>query len=86
MTFLSNKEIMDPTTTKDTMTNKLGYADISTQLNKFISTTVVHFDSHSYAAGALQAQLAFVLAELPAHKQQETLHVFVELAAKYSAK
>ena len=66
------------------MAKKLGYADISTELGKFITTTHEHFESHSYAAGALQAQLAFVLADLPAHKQQETLQVLAQLTAKYT--
>jgi UDP-N-acetylmuramyl pentapeptide synthase len=68
------------------MAKKLDYNDICTELGKFISATAVHFDSHSYAAGALQAQLAFVLSTLPAHKQQETLQVLAQLAAKYSTK
>lgn len=68
------------------MAKKLGYNDISTQLDTFIVTTVEHFETHAYAAGALQAQLAFALSQLPAHKQQETLRVLAGLAAKYSTK
>lgn len=68
------------------MAKKLGYAAISTELDTFITTTHKHFESHSYAAGALQAQLAFVLSSLPAHKQQETLKVLAQLTAKYSTK
>ena len=66
------------------MATKLGYEAISTEINKFITTTVDHFQSHAYAAGALQAQLAFALSQLPAYKQQETLRVLAQLAAKYS--
>ena len=66
------------------MAKKLGYADISTELNTFINATVDRFDTHAYAAGAMQAQLAFVLSTLPARKQQETLQVLAQLAAKYT--
>jgi len=65
---------------------KLGYNDISTEIGTFIDVTREAFDSYSYAAGALQAQLAWALSELPAHKQQETLRVLAGLAAKYSTK
>jgi len=66
------------------MAKKLGYADISTEIGTFIDVTKEAFDSYSYAAGALQAQLAFVLSTLPAHKQQETLRVLASLTAKYT--
>lgn len=68
------------------MAKKLTCADISTQIDTFVNTTHKHFESHSYAAGALTAQLAFVLSTLPAHKQQETLQVLAQITAKYTAK
>lgn len=68
------------------MAKKLGYAAISTELDTFITTTHAHFESHAYAAGALQSQLAFALAQLPAYKQQETLQILANLTDKYSAK
>lgn len=66
------------------MTNKLNNDQISDQIRTFITATEKHFDSYAYAAGALQAQLAYVLSDLPADKQQETLQVFAQLTAKYS--
>jgi hypothetical protein len=66
------------------MAKKLACADISTQIDTFVDTTANHFQSHSYAAGALTAQLAFILSTLPAHKQQETLQVLAQLTAKYT--
>lgn len=68
------------------MAKKQGYDAISTEIGTFIDVTKEAFDSYSYAAGALQTQLAFVLAQLPAHKQQETLKILGQLAAKYSTK
>ena len=68
------------------MAKKLGYNDISIEIGAFIDVTKEAFDSYSYAAGALQSQLAYVLSTLPAHKQQETLQVMAQLTAKYSTK
>lgn len=65
------------------MTNKLSYDQISDQIRTFIITTEKHFDGHAYAAGALHAQLAYILSELPAAKQLETLNIFAQLTAKY---
>ena len=68
------------------MAKKLGYDVISTEINKFITTTVDHYQSHAYAAGALQSQLAYALTQLPAYKQQEALEILAQLTAKYSTK
>ena len=68
------------------MAKKLGYDQISAEIGTFIDVTKEAFDSYSYAAGALQAQLAFALTQLPTYKQQETLKVLAQLAAKYSTK
>lgn len=68
------------------MAKKLTYEEISTDLRTFVDATDEHFGNYAYAAGALQVQLAFVLAQLPAHKQQETIQVFAQLTAKYSPK
>lgn len=68
------------------MAKKLSHVEIATALNAFIDTTVKHFDSYAYAAGALQGQLAYALSQLPAHQQQATLQVLAELKAKYEQK
>ena len=68
------------------MAKKLGYDAISAEIGTFIDVTKEAFDSYAYAAGALQSQLAFALTQLPAYKQQETLKVLAQLAAKYSTK
>jgi hypothetical protein len=87
LTFLSNTKTIDLNNNeRHIMAKKLGYNDISTEIGTFIDVTREAFDSYSYAAGALQAQLAFALSQLPAHKQQETLRVLAGLAAKYSTK
>lgn len=65
------------------MAKKLDYNQISDQIRTFITTTEAHFESHAYAAGALHSQLAYVLAQLPADKQQDTLKVLAQLTAKY---
>lgn len=68
------------------MAKKLGHEEISTEINTFLAVTAEHFDNYAYGAGALQFQLAHALAQLPAHKQQETLKVLASLTAKYSPK
>lgn len=63
------------------MAKKLDYAALSAEIGTFIAATNEIFGSHSYAAGALQSQLASTLADLPAHKQQEAITILKQLIA-----
>ena len=71
---------------------KLKYSEIDQIIAAFVDATSDHHrDFHDnrtygYAAGALQAQLAFVLSDLPAAKQAQTLDVLKQLTIKYSVK
>ena len=68
------------------MAKKLNCMEIGNEINTFILVTVQRWNTHAYAAGALQSQLAYVLSTLPAHKQQETLQVLATLTSKYEQK
>jgi hypothetical protein len=68
------------------MAKKLNCMEIGNEINTFIRVTVQCWNTHAYAAGALQSQLAYVLSTLPAHKQQETLQVLATLTSKYEQK
>ena len=75
------------------MTKKLSYSEIDAVIAKFSDVTStcpqLTLDgnrSYAYAAGALQAQLAFALVDLPAHKQKTALEILQQLTDKYSVK
>ena len=75
------------------MAKKLSYSEIDAVIAKFSDVTSTSpqltldgVRSYAYAAGALQAQLAAALMDLPAHKQKITLEILQELTEKYSTK
>ena len=69
---------------------KLKYSEIDQIVGQFVDATAeAHPDfngkrSYAYPCGALQAQLSFILADLPAAKQAATLNVLKQLTVKYS--
>lgn len=66
------------------MTKKYTREQINEVLFSFTETSYEHWGFYSYAMGALQNQLATLLADMPAHKQAEVLNVFKNLTEKYS--
>lgn len=75
------------------MAKKFTYEEIKAIIVKFSDVTSTSPQltldgrrSYAFAAGALESQLAFVLVDLPAHKQKITLEILQELTEKYSVK
>ena len=75
------------------MTKKLTYSEIQAIIAKFADVTSTSpqltldgVRSYAFAAGALEAQLAFALVDLPGHKQKIALAILQELTEKYSTK
>ena len=54
---------------------KVNFDEINAQLNEFINANYTKYESHAYAAGYLQSQLALVMLDLPRTKQMEILAV-----------
>jgi 2-phospho-L-lactate guanylyltransferase (CobY/MobA/RfbA family) len=54
---------------------KLKYDEINAQLNEFVNANYAKYESHAYAAGYLQSQLALVMLDLPLIKQKEIMDV-----------
>jgi hypothetical protein len=53
--------------------------DIEAALNRFYSTSVLHFGEGSYAAGAFFITLAEIAAKMPRHEQDAILDKFAKL-------
>jgi hypothetical protein len=66
------------------MTKKYSLIEINKEFEKFSETTYQHFGSYSYATGALQGLVSSLLADAPAHKQEEVLKTIKSLTEKYS--
>ena len=64
--------------------SKASYNTCVTAIDNTIRVTHDHFGSYAYAAGFLSSQLAQVMSDLPAAKQNEILRVMYETAQKYA--
>jgi hypothetical protein len=56
--------------------------DIEAALNRFYSTSVLHYGDGAYAAGAFFITLAEIAANLPRHEQDKILDKFANLEKK----
>jgi len=57
---------------------KVTYSDISAKLGNLSSVANKVYGSHAYVAGYYESTLVQLIADLPAHKQNEMMRLFQE--------